>query len=161
MIQRILRPAVTTLAITSAVAALAAAPATAQTKSSLADVRQATVQFHDTSLLSDAGYEPFLGCFDSSAGGMGQHFANLNAVDGVVDPLHPEALVYEVRPDGYRFVGVEYVVPGNLPKPESPFPGAEFTMHPDLGVWKLHAWIWRGNPDGVFADYNPNVRPCP
>ncbi len=27
--------------------------------------------------------------------------------------------------------------------------------HPDL--WALHTWIWRGNPDGVFAARNPNV----
>ncbi len=28
--------------------------------------------------------------------------------------------------------------------------------HPDLG-WTLHVWIWRANPDGIFAPFNPNV----
>jgi hypothetical protein len=161
MIKRLVRPAIATLAVTAAVAALTVTPATAASKASLADVRQATVQFHDMSLLPDAGYEPFLDCFDSPAGGMGQHCADLGAVDGDVDALHPEVLVYEPRPDGYRLVAVEYVVPGNLPQPASLFPGSEFTMEPNLGVWKLHAWIWRGNPSGVFADFNPNVRACP
>lgn len=161
MITRVIRIATATVAVTASVAALAIAPATADTKSSLADVRQATKQFHDMTLLPDAGYQPFLDCFDSPAGGMGQHFADLNRVDGSLDALHPEVLVYEPRPDGYRLVAVEYVVPGNLPKPDGLFPGSEFTMEPNLGVWKLHAWIWRGNPSGVFADFNPNVRACP
>jgi hypothetical protein len=161
MIKSVIRTTVTAVAATAAVAALTAAPATADGKSSLADVRQATKQFHDLTVLPDAGYEPFLDCFDAPAGGMGQHFADLNRVDGAVDALRPEVLVYEPRPDGYRLVAVEYVVPGNLPKPDDLFPGSEFTMEPNLGVWKLHAWIWRGNPLGVFADFNPDVRACP
>ena len=24
--------------------------------------------------------------------------------------------------------------------------------------WDLHAWIWQGNPDGIFAPFNPTVR---
>lgn len=24
-------------------------------------------------------------------------------------------------------------------------------------VWALNAWIWYGNPDGVFAEANPKV----
>jgi hypothetical protein len=161
MITRVIRIATATVAATASVAALAIAPATAETRASLADVRQATNQFHDMALLPDADYEPFLDCFDAPAGGMGQHFADLNRVDGDVDALRPEVLVYEPRPDGYRLVAVEYVVPGNLPQPAALFPGSEFTMEPNLGVWKLHAWIWRGNPSGVFADFNPNVRACP
>jgi hypothetical protein len=159
MIRRFVRPAVATLAAGAAVAALVATPATAESKASLADVRQATDQFHDMSVLPDAGYEPFLNCFDSPSGGMGQHFADLSRVDGELDALRPEVLVYEPRPDGYRLVAVEYVVPGDLPRP-SLF-GQPFTMEPTLGVWKLHAWIWRGNANGVFKDFNPNVRPCP
>lgn len=37
----------------------------------------------------------------------------------------------------------------------------DFTWHPTLEVWKLHAWLFRPNPDGVFADYNPWVSMCP
>jgi hypothetical protein len=29
-----------------------------------------------------------------------------------------------------------------------------------LGVWKLHYWIWRSNPDGIFKDYRPRVPLC-
>jgi hypothetical protein len=26
--------------------------------------------------------------------------------------------------------------------------------------YELHAWLWKPNPSGVFADYNPRVH-CP
>jgi hypothetical protein len=25
------------------------------------------------------------------------------------------------------------------------------------GIWALHVWLWRHNPAGLFADWNPNV----
>ena len=33
--------------------------------------------------------------------------------------------------------------------------GQTFTYQPMLGVWKLHYWIWRANPDGIFKDFSP------
>jgi hypothetical protein len=24
--------------------------------------------------------------------------------------------------------------------------------------YDLHAWVWHANPDGVFAEFNPNVK---
>jgi hypothetical protein len=30
----------------------------------------------------------------------------------------------------------------------------------ELGLWILHVWVWRLNPNGVFDDVNPNVT-CP
>jgi hypothetical protein len=132
---------------------------------SLADVRNATAAYHSIAAAEHAHYEPFLACFDDPAhGGMGQHFVDqaLLKDNGRVSATHPEALVYEPRPDGYRLVAVEYVVPG--PDTLSPVPtlfDQPFTYNATLGVWKLHAWIWRPNPAGMFADYNPDVRMCP
>ncbi|HSS57358.1 MAG TPA: hypothetical protein VLK59_05080, partial [Solirubrobacteraceae bacterium] len=40
----------------------------------------------------------------------------------------------------------------------APDTGAAFTFwHPDLVT--LHVWLWYPNPDGLFASYNPLVRP--
>jgi hypothetical protein len=25
------------------------------------------------------------------------------------------------------------------------------------GIWALHVWLWKHNPSGMFADWNPNV----
>ncbi len=33
--------------------------------------------------------------------------------------------------------------------------------NPSLGLWTLHAWIWRDNPLGLFESYNSNVPLCP
>ena len=31
---------------------------------------------------------------------------------------------------------------------------------PAVGFWLKHAWIWKHNPAGMFADFNPEVT-CP
>lgn len=130
----------------------------------LAGVRQATAGFHRLDRAVDAGYEPFLDCFDlPDVGGMGQHYVHFGLLDGEVDAGAPEALVYEVRRDRLRLVAVEYVVPDGFVDPDVPpvLFGQRLHRNADLGVWVLHAWIWRDNPLGMFQDFNPNVRDCP
>jgi hypothetical protein len=39
--------------------------------------------------------------------------------------------------------------------------GQDFHKHSFLPVYILHAWVWDENPDGVHADFNPNVTGCP
>jgi hypothetical protein len=42
--------------------------------------------------------------------------------------------------------------------PTSPKTGAAFGFwHPDLVT--MHVWLWYPNPDGLFASYNPLVKP--
>lgn len=90
--------------------------------------------------------------------------------DSLLDELdvsanEPEALVYEVRPQGkLKLVAVEYIVPDTfVPDPLNPprLFGQDFAHHPELPIYKLHAWIWQANPAGVFSDWNPNVGACP
>jgi hypothetical protein len=38
--------------------------------------------------------------------------------------------------------------------------GRTFHKHPSLPVYVLHAWVWEENPEGIFADFIPVVRPC-
>jgi hypothetical protein len=147
-----------------ALTAILAAPVSAAGQSQLAQVRQATTQFHSVATAEAAGYEQFLPCFDQpGVGGMGQHFADLASIDGTVDALHPEVLVYEPGTDGYKLVAVEYVVPQAAWAGEDPpsLFGEHFHRNDTLGIWALHAWIWRGNPLGVHADFNPDVALCP
>jgi hypothetical protein len=35
--------------------------------------------------------------------------------------------------------------------------GQRFTRHSFLPIFKLHIWLWRTNPSGTFADWNPKV----
>ena len=37
----------------------------------------------------------------------------------------------------------------------------ELHLNENLGVYVLHAWVWKYNPNGVFADFNPRVGDCP
>ena len=130
----------------------------------LAKVRAATAAFHSISAAEHkGGYIKFLDCFDDpDQGGMGQHWLLPGALGRPLDPTSPAALVYEPEADGsYQLVAVEYVVPGSPDMTPPHLLGKDFTYLPSLGVWKLHAWIWRPNPVDMFNDYNPNANMCP
>jgi len=82
------------------------------TRLDLAAIRKATARFQDVNVAESAGYAQFLDCVSGPNGGaMGIHFANGALVgDGKLDPLKPEALIYEPRGDRLQLVGLEYVV---------------------------------------------------
>lgn len=137
-------------------------------------VRQATAAYHSLPNALDAGFVPFAvdggsvpTCFDSDRGGMGVHY--VRNVDDTTDATDPEALVYEVSEGGeLELVGVEYVVPQEFVEDESgavtalpSLHGRSFRKHSSLPLYILHAWIWEENPEGTFADFNPEVGPCP
>ena len=157
------------IAVTSVLAlTLAALPAFAQGQSGLAEARQTTSKFHKVGHAEAAGYAStlnILGCFENPwVGGMGLHYLNGALLDGTPDATAPEALVYEMRPDGrLRLVGHEYIVPIDAwtdTEPPSLF-GQDFHQHSTLPLWVLHVWLWEPNPSGMFADWNPNVADCP
>jgi hypothetical protein len=167
-VKRSLRTAGLVAGLALAASALVTAPAaTADSKAPWAAVRQATTRFHDVAAAEHAGYVKFLPCFqDLEAGeGMGQHWADLQAIgDGVIDPTHPEVLVYEPHNGAYQLVAVEYVLPPSEQYTEEHPPelfGAHFHFEEGLGIWALHAYLWRGNPTGINEDFSPNVRLCP
>jgi hypothetical protein len=140
----------------------------------LADVRRATAPYHQESRARRDGYVPAGACVElPGEGGMGVHYLNPRlAGDSEVDPRQPELLLYEPRPNGrMRLVGVEWFVadadqdlatdddrPSLLGRPfDGPMPGHE----PGMPVhYDLHAYVWRHNPNGVFAPWNPRVQ-CP
>lgn len=139
----------------------------------VADVRHATAGFRDFDGVEDAGYGKFLDCFvNNEVGGMGQHYVNGDLVgDDVLDPMKPEALVYEPTEDGDMIlVAFEYLVfadqwdPANSGREAPVLFDQEMhlkTNIPDTPpVWTLHLWLWTDNPDGLFSDYNPIVF-CP
>ena len=132
----------------------------------LDQVRDATDAYHQVSVAQAAGYNLVSGldyCFDNpSVGGMGFHYINVAQLDNIIDPLKPEAMVYAPRPNGTLALGaVEYIVPAAAwdaghSQPPKLF-GQVFGLEEALGVYELHAWIWRNNPSGVFFEWNPKV----
>ncbi len=155
------------LALMLAAAALtmpAAQASNGTDESSLAGVRQATAAFHDLKLATAAGYSPLLSCFDlPGVGGMGQHYVKASLLDANIEANRPEALVYEVDGDRLELVAVEYIVPWSAWTSFTPpqLYGRPFFRNDALHLWALHAWIWRPNPLGMFANYNPKVKLCP
>src|SRR5215216_1583879 len=78
----------------------------AETEGALvAQLRQASVRFRDIEVAYDEGYiQTSPGCVP----GFGIVFRNNALVDGVVDPEHPEIMLYEPQKNGrMRLVGVE------------------------------------------------------
>ena len=149
------------------------APISAEVSRLIADVRQGTADFRDFEGVEGAGYGKFLDCFtNNDVGGMGQHYINGELVgDDLLDPMKPEALVYEPTEDGEMIlVAFEYLVftdawdPNNEGREAPTLFGQEFhlkTNIPDTPpVWVLHLWLWTTNPDGIFSDYNSLVF-CP
>ena len=173
------RPAaIATMIALMATAAAAAAQSPAPDDRSwtqLDDLRVATARYHDLSVAIADGFTPFSTtggttptCFDHPGqGGMGVHY--VHAIDDEVDAMDSEAEVYEVVDPGHlRLVAVEYIVPASFVEDASgtvvhlpSVLGQDFHKNTDLGVYVLHAWIWEPNPAGTFADFNPDVSPCP
>jgi hypothetical protein len=139
------------------------------TKLDLAAIRKATMRFQDVKVAESAGYSQFLECVSGPNGGaMGIHFANGALVgDGELDPLQPEALIYEPRGDRLQLVGLEYVVLADAWHAKNEMPPAlmgqqlNYTPSPNrYGMpahYEIHVWAWRNNPTGLLADWNPRV----
>ena len=158
------------VALGAVLSVLAASVVMGTAKDSVAGVRAATAAFHSIPAATAAGYGPFYVCTDQAGeGAMGQHYVNGSLVGTTdVDPLAPEALVYEPMPGGtYRLVGVEYVTfqaawDAGHAAPPSLFgrtfklvgAGNRYGLPP---FYQLHVWLWRPNPSGMFNDWNPSV----
>lgn len=159
--------AVLGLATAGLVATMAwAGSAQAHSDHTLDDVRTATARFHSTAQAADAGYvDPGLPCFEDRAAGkgMGFHLVNPGLIGdgGQLDPVHPEALVYEEHQGGLKLVAVEYLVSMDDAAEAPTFLGQKMIANTALHLWTLHAWVWRDNPDGLFQSYNANVPLCP
>jgi hypothetical protein len=92
------------------------------------------------------------------AGAMGFHYGNTAFIDGNARLLEPEILMYEPQPDGtLRFVGLEFVVPLSASATPPTLLGHTFHRNDAFQLWVLHVWLYRENPSGMFADWNPSV----
>ena len=146
----------------------AAPAATVQpTIEQLVELRTRLAEFEEVEAAEAAGYEPFGACMSGPQGGQGLHYRNVATIgDPGLDPLEPELLMYEARPDGtLRLIGAEYIVfeddwhaAGNEPAPA--MLDREFSLNTTLldePFYALHVWAWHHNPLGLFANWNPLI----
>ena len=140
-------------------------------QSNAAAVRRATDKYHDINAALADGYVFFYKCTEQpGVGTMGQHLVKLSLVgDPAIDPLHPEVLVYAPKRNGeFKLAAVEYVVT------QADWEGANGATTPTVlgqdmlfraagnryglpNFYERHAWIWQGNPRGLFDDWNPSL----
>lgn len=134
----------------------------AEVASWLAGLRQSTAAFQQIDVAAKAGWDAAItGCMElPGTGGMGYHYGNTTLIDGLAEEFAPELLVYEPLKNGQlRLVAVEYIIPyAAWSYPSAPaLHGVDFHRNDAFGLWVLHAWIWKHNPAGIFADWNPDV----
>ena len=134
-------------------------------------VREATRRFLDPAVAMSEGYLPQFGCVTgSSEGVMGVHFVNGGLVnDGQLHVEQPELLVYEPAAEQPVSTGR-----GRLPGARREAWHATNPAPPQLmgqlfhlfespnrfglpEFFTLHVWAWKDNPNGTFANWNPNV----
>jgi hypothetical protein len=137
----------------------------------VADARKATLKYHDINAAIADGYVLFYQCTEEpGVGTMGQHFVKGSLVeDPAINALEPEVLVYAPKRNGdWKLVALEYVT--LAPLWDAAFPGQWPTvLGQDLlfreagnryglpDFYERHAWIWQGNPLGLFEDWNPSI----
>jgi hypothetical protein len=156
----------------------AAHPGSAELRGANADdvkrARAATRKFRDVAVARAAGYAATGECAqDPKYGGMGIHYGNAELIaDGKLDVTKPEILVYQPTLSGkLRLGAVEYLqadadqdLATDPDRPSLfglPFDGPMLGHEPGMPVhYDLHAWLYRHNPAGRFAMWNPNVH-CP
>lgn len=135
-------------------------------------LRQVTGAYHNEALAVAGGFERTDQCVASPDGGMGYHYVNGGRFDATVNKDQPEVLLYAPGPEGTRrLTGVEYLkvdADQDLSTDDDrpvlfghPFAGPMPGHGPGMPIhYDLHVWVWRWNPSGTFAEWNPRVT-CP
>ncbi len=137
----------------------------------LAQIRRATVKYHDIEVAIADGYEFGSGCVSSPLGGMGYHMIRFDLVESMtIDPDQPQVLLYEPMKNGkMKLVGVEFLVNYHQWNDEyndppmlgdqhfDAVPDAPSPPHGPGPSYQLHVWVWKGNPLGMYFPFNPNV----
>jgi len=140
---------------------VATLPASADFNRSLVELRRATARYHDINAAIADGFVFLHACEQRPGeGAVGIVYVHPARLDGILDPSQPEALLYEPGNNGQlKLVGAELVIPLSVWTEENPpeFLGAQFQPEEEFGVFGLHVWIWRHNPNGMFAPGNPRV----
>ena len=128
----------------------------------LDQLRQKFEPLRDFSRAAGAGYsEAITPCwFHREQGGQGVHYGRTELIDSVVTTMDPEIVMYEPQAGGgNELIGIEYIVPfANWTSPTPPTVlGHPMHRNEPLGLWVHHVWLFRENPSGIYADWNPSV----
>jgi len=152
-------------------------PEATQHRHQVAVARDATRKFHAIARAKKHGYALFrdrdgIACIAMPhLGAMGRHLVNGDVVGSPrVNLRRPEALVYAGPPGQRRLVALEYLVlrkdwrkvhGADAPRPRLFGQSFDLTRGGNRyglpAFYSLHAWIWKHNPAGTYAMWNPGV----
>ena len=141
----------------------------------LAKTKQALDRFQDVTQAEAAGYKAESPCestptdpeMTSYGGTMGVHYVNDTiAQSGKLVPTKPAILVYVPTASGPQLVAAEYFradadqnvqTDGDRPSLFGrAFDGPMLGHAPGMPIhYDLHVWLWKHNPSGLFAPWNP------
>jgi hypothetical protein len=128
----------------------------------IATIQRVTARYHDLNAAIADDFVLLHPCENRPGEGpVGTVYVHINRLmDGIIDPETPDALIYEPGRNGRpKLVGVEFAIPYSLWTEQEPpkFLDATFQREDEFGVWALHLWVWRMNPEGLFGESNPRV----
>lgn len=146
-------------------------PHSAAVKRQLKVAKRATAKYRDVRLAVRDGYTPTDECYGVRGKGvMGFHYANTKLILNPVDDIRrPDILIYLPGKRGARrLAAVEWYrldADQNLAtdpdRPQlfrRPFEGPMIHSPGTPVHYDLHAWLFKHNPKGVFAPFNPAAR---
>lgn len=138
-------------------------------------VLKATYKLRTPEAAIAAGYQPTTVCVElPGVGGMGYHFVNPTyASDDVIDPSHPEVLVFVPAGHGRLRLGAAEYFKADADQDLStspdrpslfgthPFEGPMLGHEPGMPIhFDKHVWLYDHNPTGELSPWNPRVH-CP
>ena len=168
-----------TVVTTSAQATPATKPAASAMSPELQRVRAALEKYRDPLVAVHDGYLSTMACINFPnkplpgheqypKGAMGVHFINAQLISPVLDPMKPPILLYEPDASGkLQLTGAEWMVPLAIAKERpkifnqelmGPMEGHEPMMPAAMAHYDLHVWLFKDNPEGMFAPTNPAVK---
>ena len=135
----------------------------------LAQAKAAVDKYQSVDAAKADGYVADPVCISSPEGAMGIHYVKGPALaDSVVDPTKPEILTYLPTPSGLVLLAAEYFkadadqdLSTDSDRPTlfgRAFDGPMLGHAPGMPKhYDLHVWLWKPNPSGMFAQWNPEV----
>jgi hypothetical protein len=130
----------------------------------LSTVRDSLRDYGYGTRAEDDGYTNTEACVGTDAGGYGVQFIDRSRAGGGL--TDPPVLLYRLTSNwSYQLMGAEWYVPSEGADRPSRF-GQEYhdaaAGHSEDSDqprhYGLHAWLFRANPEGLFAEYNPAFR---
>jgi hypothetical protein len=124
----------------------------------LVTIRRSTARYHHLRAALEDGFTFLHPCEVRPDGNVGVVYINFaRLLDGKVDPKLPDALVYEQDKNGRLTLAAAEFAVLNTGQAAPEFLGHTFQEEAEFGVFGLHVWLWKRNPNGLFAEGNPGV----